>query len=162
MRTLALGVVAAAVMVLPANAGGILMCDQFHCRSVVEFPPPIVLAIPPVISTQRYLPPPPPPVVVSPPVRCRLWPRQPVPPGCAMPDPPRYANSAPPPARRSRPDVSVPPPEAEIAPREAPRDLGKAEIETDILDFCDNHPDERFCGKLGAYLRSHPEARPRP
>ena len=36
-----------------------------------------------------------------------------------------------------------------------------AEIEHDILDFCDAHPDETFCGKLGAYLRSHPQPRSR-
>ena len=31
------------------------------------------------------------------------------------------------------------------------------EIEADIMDFCDGHPDEKFCGKLGLWLRQHPD-----
>jgi hypothetical protein len=51
-------------------------------------------------------------------------------------------------ARRSRPDVVVPPP-----------DDGHKEIENDIMAFCDNHPDEPFCGKLGKWLREHGDQR---
>jgi hypothetical protein len=104
-----------ALSITSAHAGGILMCDQFHCRSVVEFPPPIVLTVPfpPVLSTQR-------PVYQAP------------------PPPVRYAQP-----RASRPDVQVPPPDSH------------KEIEGDIMTFCDGHPDEPFCGKLGQWLRDH-------
>jgi hypothetical protein len=46
--------------------------------------------------------------------------------------------------------------------RPSPRDAqAQAEIEHEIMDFCNANPDEAFCGKLGEWLRSHPQARPR-
>jgi hypothetical protein len=53
--------------------------------------------------------------------------------------------------------VQAPPPRN---PRPAPpprKDAEATDIEASIMDFCDQHPDERFCGKLGAYLRKHPD-----
>jgi hypothetical protein len=58
------------------------------------------------------------------------------------PDPPR----APPPARRP------PPPSRQETAQQK-------DIETSIEAFCDGHPDEQFCGKLGAWLREHPNNR---
>ena len=37
------------------------------------------------------------------------------------------------------------------------RDALSREIEADIMEFCDGHPDEKFCGKLGLWLRQHPD-----
>jgi hypothetical protein len=56
---------------------------------------------------------------------------------------------------------SVRPPPPRPARREPPaqKDAQANEIENDIMQFCDNHPDEPFCGKLGAYLRKHPDRR---
>jgi len=51
-------------------------------------------------------------------------------------------NAAPPPA------PAAPPPQ---------RDALSREIEADIMEFCDGHPDEKFCGKLGLWLRQHPD-----
>jgi hypothetical protein len=123
------------------------MCDQFHCRSVVEFPPPIILPFPPVLSTQR-------PVYYLPPdgTHPRLGPGE-RPPGYS-PGPQPHAYATPPqelpPQRRSRSNVEVPPPDADEAKG----------IETDIEAFCDGHPDETFCSRLGKWLRNHPRGRP--
>jgi hypothetical protein len=128
-----------------AQAGGFVVCGPgLGCVGMPYLRPPIV-------PIQR-------PIIIPAPaarVPCRLWRGEPVPFGCAAPrdvgppsaPPPQYAQQ---PTRRSRPNVEVPPP-----------DDSKAEIEGDIMQFCDAHPDERFCGKLGAYLRQHPDARPR-
>jgi hypothetical protein len=59
----------------------------------------------------------------------------------------------------SRPNVQVPPPD-DSRPEPLPDREAKV-IEGDIMVFCDNHPDEQFCGKLGAYLRAHPESKRR-
>jgi hypothetical protein len=119
MRRIILGA-ALAISCTGAHAGGILMCDQFHCRSVVEFPPPIILPFPPVLSTQR-------PVYRAPPPPLQLAPRP----------PPRYAQQP-------------QPPDADEAKG----------IENDIEGFCDQHPDEQFCSRLGKWLRDHPRGRP--
>jgi hypothetical protein len=161
-------------------AGGVLLCNQYGCRSSPYFPPPIIYTRPPVISTYRG--PPPPPAVafipnshgctqgvdiyppgwdrrLPPPVGYR---RNPVPcPGPTtddlaaaqaqargLPPPPRQAMAP----RPSRPNVEVPPPDGVDQ---------KSEIEGDIMAFCDKNPDESFCGKLGTYLRQHPDRRPR-
>jgi hypothetical protein len=143
MKTLTTAVLAFAGSTAIANAGGILMCDEFHCRSVVEFPPPIFLqipALPPVLSTHRpiYTLPGPAPRLRSGPI-----------------DPPPLASVQPPPQRRSRPDVQVPPPDAR-----AETDAAEAKgIEDDIEGFCDKSPDEPFCSRLGKWLREHPRVK---
>jgi hypothetical protein len=58
-----------------------------------------------------------------------------------------------PPPRRSRPNVQVPPPDDATADKDAAEAKG---IEDDIEAFCDKHPDEQFCGRLGLWLRKHP------
>jgi hypothetical protein len=172
----------------PALGGGVLVCDRFHCRSSPYFPPPIIYTRPPVISTYRG--PPPPefvpfrPFVKEPSCSDGVdiyppgWDRSLPPPegyrrratpcpgptasdlaaardqarGLPPPYPRREAAAVP---RTSRPDVAVPPPDAE---EEA---ASKAEIEQNIIDFCDKNPEEQFCGKLGAFLRKHPDRRQR-
>jgi hypothetical protein len=58
--------------------------------------------------------------------------------------------------------TAAPPPAASPSPpaanQPAPDPL-QAEIETDIIEFCQHHPDERFCGKLRVWFERHPEAR---
>jgi hypothetical protein len=34
------------------------------------------------------------------------------------------------------------------------------EIEADIADFCNKHPDELFCGKLARWMRQHGKTNP--
>jgi hypothetical protein len=79
------GAVFGALAATPALAGGVLMCDPWHCRSTPYFPPPIVPVGPPVISTQiPYAYPPPPVVVPPPPPPVVVQPLPPVPPpACA-------------------------------------------------------------------------------
>ena len=126
------------------GAGGVLLCNEFGCRSSPYFPPPIVSVAPPVV----YMP-------ANPPVR--------------RPPPPAYNGPPGPPAQvyapnpNGGPAVRVFPPGAlgprYTQPRRDPppqRDAEAAEIEGDITAFCDAHPDEPFCGKLGHYLRTHP------
>jgi len=133
---------------VPAFGGGVLLCNEFGCRSSPYFPPipiptppPVIYnpaphggparAYPPVVVPRAIVPIPPPTV----------WPqRQPD----LTPSPPHVG-------RRSDP----PPP-----PRERADPEGKA-IERDITAFCEAHPDEGFCQRLDAFLRKHPEARPR-
>ncbi len=57
------------------------------------------------------------------------------------------------------PNVAAPqaaPPPAAPGPPQA--DALSREIEADIIAFCDRHPDESFCAKLGLWLRQHPNA----
>jgi hypothetical protein len=59
--------------------------------------------------------------------------------------------------------AAAPPPAAAPQPAPAPGqpqpDALQREIEADIIDFCDHHPDERFCGKLRLWFQQHPETR---
>ena len=48
-------------------------------------------------------------------------------------------------------------PQAPPPASEPQRDALSREIEADIMEFCDKHPDEKFCGKLGLWLRQHPD-----
>lgn len=48
-----------------------------------------------------------------------------------------------------------------LPPQQHPRPRPTAEeadLKGEILAFCDHHPEERFCGKLGAWLQQHPES----
>ncbi len=54
------------------------------------------------------------------------------------------------------PSTASPSPPATSQP---PPDHLQAEIEADIVEFCDHHPDERFCGKLRLWFERHPETR---
>ena len=136
----------------PAWGGGVLLCNEYGCRSTPYFPPPIVAIGPPAV----YMPANPPTMAVP----CRLWPGERVP-GCLAP----YQRGAP--VRLPGQDATRQRGQPNYRTSEAPRPPPvsgpdpKAEIEADIMDFCDAHPDERFCGKLGSYLRQHPEAAPR-
>jgi hypothetical protein len=60
------------------------------------------------------------------------------------------AAAAPPPAGAAPPAP---------APNQAQPDALQREIEADIVAFCEQHPDERFCGKLRVWFQRHPEAR---
>jgi hypothetical protein len=59
--------------------------------------------------------------------------------------------------------TAAPPAPSAAAPQAPPpasepqRDALSREIEADIMEFCDKHPDEKFCGKLGLWLRQHPD-----
>jgi hypothetical protein len=59
--------------------------------------------------------------------------------------------------------AAAPPPAGAAAPAPAPNqaqpDALQREIEADIVAFCEQHPDERFCGKLRLWFQRHPEAR---
>jgi hypothetical protein len=57
--------------------------------------------------------------------------------------------------------AAAPPPAAAPAPAPNPPqpDALQREIEADIVTFCEQHPDERFCGKLRLWFQRHPEAR---
>jgi hypothetical protein len=46
-------------------------------------------------------------------------------------------------------------------PGEPAPDPFAREIEADIADFCNKHPDEQFCGKLALWIRQHVD-RPQP
>ena len=121
----------------PAWGGGVLVCGPYGCRSSPYFPPPIVSIGPPVVSTR-------PPVINVP---------------AALPAAPLVVY----PQRAYEPRRGPPPPrQADARPR-PPRESGDVEegreIEGDIMAFCDAHPEEPFCGKLGAFLRKHPERR---
>lgn len=60
------------------------------------------------------------------------------------------------PKTTAQPAPNVAPPPAPSAPPPQ-RDALSREIEADIMKFCDSHPDELFCGKLGLWLRQHPD-----
>jgi hypothetical protein len=69
---------------------------------------------------------------------------QPIYPEALPPDPPPQAYRDPPRRRRqteAEPPISTP---------------EQKEIEGQILEFCDSHREEAFCGKLGNYLKEHP------
>ena len=57
--------------------------------------------------------------------------------------------------------AAAPPPAAGAppAPGQSQPDALQREIETDIIDYCEHHPDERFCGKLQLWFQKHPETR---
>jgi hypothetical protein len=59
--------------------------------------------------------------------------------------------------------AAAPPPAgaapAAPAPNQPQPDALQREIEADIVDFCEHHPDERFCGKLRLWFQRHPETR---
>jgi hypothetical protein len=57
------------------------------------------------------------------------------------------------------PGPSVAVPQAPPPPAQPQQDALSREIEADIIQFCDRHPEESFCTKLGVWLRQHPEAR---
>jgi hypothetical protein len=158
----------------PANAGGILLCNEYGCRSIVEFPLPITVAIPPVV----YMAPNPPRKVI------REGYRDPRGPGGSFSanrppidqrgPPVRFQNQgamgvAPPLADaptgspgRYRPEVNAQGAVSRGAKVSSDRQAQR-EIEADIQAFCGapDHVAEPFCQKLGAYLAEHPEARPR-
>jgi hypothetical protein len=126
-----------------AHAGAILMCNEWGCRSSPYLRPPIVAVQPPIFYNQA--PHGGPTVAYGVPLA-----RSPIiPPRTAWPQQREIYRSPPPPIRREPP------------PRSASADPEGKAIERDILDFCDRHPDEQFCGRLGAFLRKHPEVRPR-
>jgi hypothetical protein len=139
-RTIAAILLAATTAIaaaLPAHAGGVLLCNEYGCRSSPYFPPPIIAAFPPVV----YMPP-------NSPVR---------------PPPPPYVGPPGLPAPIYAPPVAAPRPPATLGrtvirspaspPRASPQATAEEnEIEGDILAFCRDHADERFCGKLTDYL----------
>ena len=47
-----------------------------------------------------------------------------------------------------------------LIPGEPAPDPFAREIEADIADFCNKHPDERFCGKLALWMRQHGKTKP--
>jgi hypothetical protein len=53
------------------------------------------------------------------------------------------------------PSVAVP---QALPPAQPQQDALSREIEADIIQFCDRHPEESFCTKLGVWLRQHPQA----
>jgi hypothetical protein len=111
----------------PAFGGGVLYCNVYGCTSSPYFRPPIVPTSPPVVIV-------PPPLAIPPAP----------PPVVAAPDPP--------------PRVDPTPRRADPPPRLSKREQQeRAGIEQDITTFCDAHPDEQFCGRLGQWLRSHPQ-----
>jgi hypothetical protein len=61
------------------------------------------------------------------------------------------ATAAAPPAAGATPPAT--------APNQPQPDALQREIEADIVDFCEHHPDERFCGKLRLWFQRHPETR---
>jgi hypothetical protein len=68
------------------------------------------------------------------------------PPQWRQPDPPRVESTPAPPRASSPP------------PRPSRREADEhREVEQSIEAFCDAHPDEAFCGKLGAWMRAHPQ-----
>ncbi len=167
---------AASAAPAPARAGGVLLCNEFGCRSSPYFPPPVVAVSPPVV----YVP-------ASPgPQRQEVF-REGF--GAyAMPGGIFYGNRAPidqrgpPVSFGGQGRVTLAPPLAG-APAGFPRSRGpevsrrapvsrgatvsgdgkiQREIEADIMAFCGapDHVGEPFCVKLGDYLATHPEARP--
>jgi hypothetical protein len=130
-----IGAVLGALSAGPAPGAGVLLCDPWHCRSSPYFPPPIVPVRPPVVFLPAPYPPLGPDYPANPPQRPQERPQ----------DPPHVAQ-APPPAR------SPPPPSRHETAQQK-------DIEDSIEAFCDGHPDEQFCGKLGAWLRAHPNNR---
>jgi hypothetical protein len=118
----------------PAFGGGVLYCNIYGCTSSPYFRPPIVPTSPPVVI---------------------------IPPPLAIPPAPRPVVAPPPPLRVDPPPrVDPTPRQADPPPRLSKREQqDKANIEQDILAFCDAHPDEHFCGRLGEWLRAHPNGR---
>ena len=123
----------------PAAGGAVMYCNVYGCTSSPYFRPPIVPAGPPVVFT--------PPPLAIPPARPQVY--APAPPL----DPPRP---------RAEPPTPPPPPHAipPAAPTKTER-REQAAIEQDIMAFCDAHPDEQFCGRLGEWLRTHPQPKGR-
>jgi hypothetical protein len=126
------GAILGALGAVPAPAGAVLYCGPFGCVSSPYFRPPIIQVPPPVVYQDSRPPPP-----YAPPQR-------------RQPDRPRV-DSTPPPPPPSRRAEALPP----------PKTAQELEIEGSIMDFCDAHPDEGFCTKLGSWLRAHPQANPR-
>jgi hypothetical protein len=52
----------------------------------------------------------------------------------------------------------APPPHYFQPQTQSPDELGIM-VKAEIYRFCTQHPDERFCGLLEAYLQKHPDAR---
>ena len=149
MNLLGLAAFAFGIASGPVYGGGVLLCNEYGCRSSPYFPPPIVRVGPPVV----YMPANPPEMIsprlrLPPPAGVTTAPVRPAYPPARVARP--TAQSAPASPLRSRPDVPVPDPEA-------------AEVQDGILAFCGqpDHSSEPFCVKLGDYLAKHPEARPR-
>jgi len=62
-----------------------------------------------------------------------------------------------PPQGFTRPPYDQPPP-AQPSSLPKPDALG-VQVKQEILAFCQQHPEEHFCGTLEAYLQKHPDAR---
>jgi hypothetical protein len=152
-------VAATVASIATAHAGGVLLCNEYGCRSQPYFTPPIYAVGPPAV----YMPANPPgPRPLPPAYNGPIGPPAPVyapgpngpvrvyPPGALGAQP--HAN----PRHASRPDVQVPPPDGPSR-----KDAEADAIEQDITGFCDTHPDEPFCGRLGEYLRKHPDRAPK-
>ena len=76
-RTIAILIATTAIAAaVPANAGGVLLCNEFGCWSSPYFPPPMDAASSPVV----YMPANPPVVIPPPPPPTVERPRQPEPP----------------------------------------------------------------------------------
>jgi hypothetical protein len=71
----------------------------------------------------------------------------------------RTPGDAPAPLRPAPIQRVEPPRIAGNAPQPRPDPESRA-IEHEIVQFCDEHPDEPFCGHLGSYLRRHPGLAP--
>lgn len=175
LATLVLAALATLVLAAtPASAGGILLCNEYGCRSQPYFTPPAPVVFPPAV----YMAPNPPVKVI------REGYRDPRGPGASFSanrppidqrgPPMRFQDQgamgvAPPLADaptgspgRYRPEVNAQAPVSRGAKVSRDRQAQR-EIEADIQAFCGapDHSAEPFCQKLGAYLAEHPEARPR-
>lgn len=167
---------AASAAPAPARAGGVLLCNEYGCRSSPYFPPPVVAVSPPVV----YVPASPgpqrqevfregfgayampggifygdgPPIDQrGPPMRSGDFSRSPY-------SPPRQTHQRAP-YGLPGPEVSARSPVSRGAKVSGDGKVQR-EIEADIMAFCGapDHSAEPFCVKLGDYLATHPEARP--
>jgi hypothetical protein len=164
--------------------GGVLLCNEYGCRSSPYFPPVPVPTRPPAVyvppSPGRDAPPPTsyePPLhgYQPPPVRRGRPPQGFEPP---PPDPPEHHRSARPPKPAAKapcydgngqpveptpPDCRTPaPPDraGRSAAEEKPpqSDSEGMQVQQDILQFCREHRDEQFCHRLEDWLAKHPES----
>jgi hypothetical protein len=140
-------------------AGGVVYCyPNGYCRSQPYFTPPIIPVGPPVVQQWSGVPDPKYPLAPPFPPGMRPSIAAPYPPLSNLP---QYQEPPSPP-----PVAALPPPHHDVRPsppppRNPPRKTAEEkEIESSIMDFCDAHPDEAFCGRLGAYLRKHPQVNP--